>query len=105
MGHYKTLLECCRRNEETLPNMIIDIAYIAPITGSPLNRWKKASQVMIEKGKGRLIDNLRIIQLVEADLNFVLHTIWGKRLIRCIKQGPILRSIQTNVINRYINRL
>jgi hypothetical protein len=37
---------------------------------------------MIEKGKRRFIDNLQIIQLVEADLNFVLHTIWGYQLIR-----------------------
>jgi hypothetical protein len=37
---------------------------------------------MIEKGKGRHVENLRIIQLCEADLNFVLHMIWGHRLIR-----------------------
>ena len=37
---------------------------------------------MLEKGKGRFIENLRIIQLVEADLNFVLHVFWGKRLPR-----------------------
>jgi hypothetical protein len=37
---------------------------------------------MLEKGKGRFIENLRIIQLCEADLNVVLHTIWGHQLIR-----------------------
>jgi hypothetical protein len=37
---------------------------------------------MIKKGKGRYVENLRIIQLCEADLNFMLHTIWGHRLIR-----------------------
>jgi hypothetical protein len=37
---------------------------------------------MSEKGKGKFIENLRIIQLVEADLNFVLPTIWGHRLAR-----------------------
>jgi hypothetical protein len=36
---------------------------------------------MIEKGKGRYVEDLRIIQLCEADLNFVLHEIWGHRLI------------------------
>jgi hypothetical protein len=46
----------------------------------PLNRWKFADQVMIEKGKGIFIENLRIIQLVQADLNFILHVIWGNRL-------------------------
>jgi hypothetical protein len=37
---------------------------------------------MIEKGKGHHIENLRIIQLCEADLNFTLNIIWGNRLIR-----------------------
>jgi hypothetical protein len=32
----------------------------------PDNAWK---------GKGHFVESLRIIQLVEADLNFVLHTI------------------------------
>jgi hypothetical protein len=36
---------------------------------------------MLVKGKGRFVENLRNIQLCEADLNFVLHTIWGHRLI------------------------
>jgi len=35
---------------------------------------------MLEKGKGKFIENLHIIQLVEADLNFVLHVFWGNRL-------------------------
>jgi hypothetical protein len=38
--------------------------------------------VLIEKGKGRYVEDLRIIQLWEADLNFVLHAIWGHRLIQ-----------------------
>jgi hypothetical protein len=37
---------------------------------------------MLEKGKGHYIEHLRIIQLVEADLNFVLHVVWGNRLPR-----------------------
>jgi len=74
--------------------MIIDIAFISLFTGSPLDRWKKASQFMIEKGKGRLVDNLLIIQLVEADLNFVLHTIWGHCLIRHAMHHKLLNSDQ-----------
>jgi hypothetical protein len=52
------------------------------LTSSPLHRWERASHVMIKKGKGRHIENLRIIQLCEADLNFILHIIWGKRLMQ-----------------------
>ena len=82
MGHYKSMLKCIRRENTILPEIIINIAYIALITATPLHQWAKASQVMLEKGKGRFVENLRIIQLVEADLNFVLHTIWGHRLSR-----------------------
>ena len=35
---------------------------------------------MLEKGKGPGLENLRIIQLVESDLNFILGRVWGKRL-------------------------
>jgi hypothetical protein len=64
MGHYKVALECVCHNDLTLPSTILSIAHISLITATPLTRWNKASQVMIEKGKGRFIDNLRIIQLV-----------------------------------------
>jgi hypothetical protein len=35
-----------------------------------------ASHVMLEKGKGKFIENLRIIQLVEADLT-LYYTKYG----------------------------
>lgn len=80
-GHYKTLLECIPWGTLLLPQLIIDIAYIYLSTASPLQRWQTASQVVLEKGKGRYIEHLRIIQLCEEGLNFVLHVIWGSRLI------------------------
>lgn len=47
-----------------------------------LSRWKKVLQVMICKTPGNYhIDKLRVIQLLEADLNMYLRLIWGKRLI------------------------
>jgi hypothetical protein len=52
-----------------LPNLIINIAYLSLSIASPLTQWHHASQVMLKKGKGRFIENLRIIQLCEADLN------------------------------------
>jgi hypothetical protein len=36
---------------------------------------------MLEKGKGRYMEHLRIIQLCEVDLNFALNIIWGYQLI------------------------
>ena len=35
---------------------------------------------MLDNGKGVYIENLRIIQLLEADLNFMLGFIWSKQL-------------------------
>lgn len=64
-----------------IPTLVIELAYVSLIMASHLRRWQNASQIMLEKGKGRGIENLRIIQLCEADLNFILHVIWGHRLI------------------------
>lgn len=82
MGHYRSILESIRSNDFTIPNLINFIAMISLLLAAPLARWEKASQVVIEKGKGHFIENFRIIQLVEADLNYVLNSIWGRRLIQ-----------------------
>jgi hypothetical protein len=66
MGHYKTMLECIRQDIPLLPDMIVSIAYISLITETPLYCWQTASQVMIERGKGRYVEDLRIIQLCKA---------------------------------------
>jgi len=95
-GHYRSLLECIRWDEPMIPALILDIAFISLNTASPLKRWQVAFQVMFEKGKGRFVENLRIIQLCEADLNFVLHTIWGHRLIHhAHKHGALSSSRYT----------
>jgi hypothetical protein len=64
LGHYKVTLECLRNNNTTLPEIGIYITQIAIITlNSLIIRWKKASQIMLEKGKVRYIEN-SIIQLL-----------------------------------------
>jgi hypothetical protein len=94
MGHYKTILEDIRKGNNSIAQVIIDIAYISLVPASPLRRWQRAFQVMLDKGKGRLVNNLRIIQFVEADLNMVLNTIWGTRLIRQAKHSSALDDSQ-----------
>mmetsp|Transcript_24647 Transcript_24647/g.37452 ORF Transcript_24647/g.37452 Transcript_24647/m.37452 type:complete len:122 (+) Transcript_24647:507-872(+) len=45
-------------------------------------RWKKVLQVMLCKTPGNYnIEKLRVIQLIEADLNMYLGLIWGKKLV------------------------
>jgi hypothetical protein len=44
----------------------------------PRKRWRRSIQIIIDKGKGKYIEHLRIIQLCEADLTFLLRYLWGK---------------------------
>lgn len=47
-----------------------------------LDQWLNALQVMLEKSKGNpRPDKLRVIQLIEADLNMMLRIIFGRRLV------------------------
>jgi hypothetical protein len=82
MGHYKVIAELATQGITEPAEIIISLINISIATSRPLKRWKRSSQVMLEKGKGRHIEQLRIIQLCEADLNFALNIIWGYRLIR-----------------------
>jgi hypothetical protein len=63
-------------------------------TSTPLTRWKQSAQKMIEKGKGNYIENLRIIQLCKADLNFILNILWGNRMIRSALKHNALDASQ-----------
>jgi hypothetical protein len=86
-----------------IPSLIIDIAYISLIIASPLSCWNTASQVMLEKGKGYFIENLCIIQLCEADLNFVFHFIWGHRLFRHASSHQALDPAQYTLPGQICN--
>jgi hypothetical protein len=47
------------------------------------NRWQQAIQVMLEKQVGfPLIHRLRVIQLLEADMNLAFRLLWGRRLVQ-----------------------
>jgi hypothetical protein len=82
MGHYKVIAAMASSGNTLIAEILVMIINIAIITSRPLRRWKRSAQVMIEKGKGKYIEHLRIIQLCEADLNFMLNIIWGHRLTR-----------------------
>ena len=47
------------------------------------SRWKKCINAILKKIPGQpRIEKLRIIMLYEADFNFMLKVIWGKRPVR-----------------------
>jgi hypothetical protein len=97
-GHYKAAAVAAKvpqyigkgENREENPVWYSDLALVHAIMASlplqygfTLPRWQRSINLMLGKASGsRIVDNLRIIHLFEADLNFVLKLIWGKRLMR-----------------------
>jgi hypothetical protein len=76
LGHYKAVLT----NDELL-EMYAQLLMIPFWCGFGLARWKYAIQVMIEKLPGwPWIEKLRIIQLIEVDLNATAKILFAQRL-------------------------
>lgn len=94
MGHYKVIADLAKQGTTEPADLIISLINISIKTSRPLKRWRHSAQIMLEKGKGKYIENLRIIQLCEADLNFTLNIIWGYRLIRHATRHNALNTSQ-----------
>lgn len=90
-GHYRVLSQM---EDETIISVLFNILNIAFRTHSPLLRWKHATQLMLEKGKGPAIENLRIIQLLEADMNWLLRFLWGRKLDRHAMDAGVYNEAQ-----------
>ena len=75
--HYKILA--------TYPDLsqILARAITMPFTHSfSLMRWRTVVQFMLEKEPGNpTISKLRVIQVLEADMNFAFRLLWGKHLV------------------------
>ena len=54
----------------------------------------------LDKGKGNCIDKLRIIQLVEADLNFILKLIWGHHLNQAAYRNHLYNESQFAILGK-----
>ena len=68
IGHYKAIL-----GDDDLVDLVVAMLNIGFSTGVALERWKRTVSVMLEKDKGSpKLHRLRIIQLFEADYNFLL---------------------------------
>ena len=90
-GHYRVL---SKMEDTSIIQVLFDMVDIAFITHSPLPRWQHVTQLMLEKGKGPGIENLRVIQLLEADLNWLLRFLWGKRLDRHATEEGVYNESQ-----------
>ena len=90
-GHYRVL---SKMDDTTIIKVLFNIVDIAFITHSPLPRWQHVTQLMLEKGRGPAKENLRVIQLLEADLNWLLRFLWGKKLDRHAAQDGVYNEAQ-----------
>ena len=71
LGHYKTLMA-----NDNFSDFIITQCTLPVQHGFALDRWAKAVQFMYPKNPGmQTLDKIRIIQIYEADYNFILCTI------------------------------
>ena len=88
-GHYKTAAVVARlprdhpEHTRVLAEVYANMLSLPLAHGFAPTRWQYCVDAILEKipGKPR-IEKLRIIMLYEADFNFVLKLIWGRRLIR-----------------------
>ena len=63
--------------------------------GFTLQRWTNALQVMLEKVKGTpRLDKLRVVQLLEADLDMSLQIVFGWWLIQWAEDGNNISPLQ-----------
>ena len=69
--------------DNNLVDLMVAMLNIGISTGVALDWWKDTVSVMLEKDKGSpKLHRLRIIQLFEADYNFLLALIFGHQLMR-----------------------
>ena len=73
IGHYKDMLE-----DDNLVDLMVAMLNLGFSSGVALERRKHTISVMLEKDKGSpKLHRLRIIQLFEADYNFLLALVFG----------------------------
>ena len=71
LGHYKSLV-----GDDDFADYLIAQLELPVHFGFAPTRWAKALQTMLPKDKGTpKVTRLRVIQLFEADYNFLLHII------------------------------
>ena len=90
MGHYKACLD-----SEGITTVHITMINIQLVCGFAGKRWKVSIAVMVAKDKGiTKIHRMRIIQLLEADLNFILACIFGNRTMRFAEEFCSMNASQ-----------
>ena len=60
--------------------------------GIVLDRWRNTIDAMLDKGKGPLLGKLRIIELIEGDLQLIIRLYVGQRNDKNIKKSKKLSA-------------
>jgi hypothetical protein len=104
LGHYKLLVKAYESRTTTpevksavsdILNLMVDMMDLASDKGFILKRWTKVVNVMIYKKPGVfLLEKLRVIHLFEADYNFIIGTIFGRRAMYSGVDNGTLHSSQ-----------
>jgi hypothetical protein len=111
LGHYKLLVNVfkdklatpvLKEKAEVILRPIVSLLNLASTKGFALDRWKIVINVMLYKKPGvYLINRLRVIHLFEADYNFVIGLIFGRRVLYSGVENQTLH--QASGLNRADN--
>mmetsp|Transcript_5783 Transcript_5783/g.8516 ORF Transcript_5783/g.8516 Transcript_5783/m.8516 type:complete len:216 (+) Transcript_5783:520-1167(+) len=101
--HYGHMKVIARMEDSVVRDTILRVAATAVAVKRPLDRWLRCTQVMLDKGKDVYINNLRIIQLLEADLNFMLGSVWSKQLNRAAARADLFNTSQYTLPGKTCN--
>ena len=86
-GHFKAGAQ-----HDGIAEMEATLANISYRTGFTPDRWKKAINVMLDKGKGFDVEKLRIVLLFEADLNAQLKIMGRHMMANAEKHNMIAKE-------------
>ena len=89
-GHYKSI-----STESDIIRILHSVITLAIETNHIHPRWKTIHHTILEKIKSTpKIHRLLNVWIVEADLNFMISYIWGKKLNRYEETHKLLRPIK-----------
>ena len=88
-GHYKTASLAARLpvdhedHTKVLATLYASMWSLPLLHGFSPKRWQSCVDAILEKIPGKpMLEKLRIIMLYEADFNYVLKLVWGKKLVQ-----------------------
>ena len=88
-GHYKTASLAARLpvdhedHTKVLADLYASMWSLPLLHGFSPKRWQSCVDAILEKIPGKpMLEKLRIIMLYEADFNYVLKLVWGKKLVQ-----------------------